>query len=268
MKNTPYHSILERIEKDGHFYWRCHSCGILLRSHIEDHAICCIFPHEDPDSLAGAVVSLPFCTECPSQAFLKADYSMKDILEGEGLHGWQKSMETGAWAPLRHLLKSVMKRLQRKRFIGYAMKLSHSRNFRLLSMLYEVGKFPSPPLLPLLPHSYIADTPLADLPEDIVDAFWLGYMATGKAVEMDGIDLLLQQASQDMHMLPIGKLQADQKTVFYEEPDQRLPLLAAHTYQQNGITIFQQTCPDTSPVLELKGIERERGTPECDQEEK
>lgn len=233
MKN----SILEKIELDGILYWRCFDCGILLRSRVEDNAIQCLSPHES--SLAGTVVVLPSCVECASQAFLKADYTMKDILEGDILRGWYK--------PVSQLTRII----GRKRpFLGYTMKLSHARNFRLLNHLYAIGKFPAPPILPVLPSSLLENSPLSTLPLDIVDSFWLAYLATDGALAMQGIDTLLHEAARKYGVTPRGKLQADHRTVVYDEEPTKYRLKGGLPEPQarEGGT-YTVKVPDISPPL-------------------
>lgn len=191
--------MLQTITSDGYFSWACHNgeCDFhdaLLTAHVEhrtvryalhgkasqeDHkaisdslqsqrmlvdanpALDAFMTHKRKQANSGAVIALPQCLECGSQMFLKADYTLKEILKEDVLLPFIETDDN-----------SIQ---------GYVMKLSHARNFRLLNMLYGIGKMPEKPVLEVLPVEVIATSPLAQFGLDVADAFWLPFTLTGKA---------------------------------------------------------------------------------------
>lgn len=206
---------LQHITEEGDLYWLCHNedeCGCHLRAHVHDLAVQHIAPPKSEerqgrilvidaepketidastsDPLKGSVVALPQCPECGSQMFLKADYSIKEVVKGKVLEGFVDDQG-------RHR--------------GYAMRLPHARNFRLLNMLYEAGKLPAPPLLPVLSLDAINVSPLAGLPLDIVDSFFLPYALFGRAIDIEGIDQHILALSS--HITPLATLIAPDRVL-------------------------------------------------------
>ena len=210
--------MLHTISADGYISWSCHNeyCDFyasLLTAHIshstvrysimgnasrdERDASCYPLQRQrrlvdvDPllDALltpetikqagSGAVIALPQCLECGSQMFLKADYTLNDIIKHDILLPFIETDDNSVH--------------------GYVMKLSHARNFRLLNMLHALGKMPEKPILTTLPIEIIAHSPLAQYPLDIIDAFWLPFALTRKAPPIAGIyePLMAMQ-----HLLP------------------------------------------------------------------
>jgi hypothetical protein len=190
--------MLQEILEDGHFYYECcgEECGLQLRAHIADQAVQLhlpaqevieerdnhmitlygtrmaeeelgIVPKKGRPAMYGAVVALPPCPECASQTFLKADYVVKDLF--------------------RKMLCPVIDP-ETNQFYGYSMKKTHSLNFRLLNMLYDLGKLPEAPLLPVLSYESIKGSELRGLPVVAVDSIFLVYAFMGECLTLDGVD--------------------------------------------------------------------------------
>lgn len=197
---------LDNMTADGLLSWACHNeeCDFhagLLTAHISHNSIRYFVPNTgnsfqrtlidiNPEQDAairlkmrqasiGAVIILPPCLECRSQTFLKADYTLKEIIKHDILLPFIETDDNSVH--------------------GYVMKLSHARNFRLLNMLHALGKMPEKPILTTLPIEIIAHSPLAQYPLDIIDAFWLPFALTRKAPPIAGIyePLMAMQ-----HLLP------------------------------------------------------------------
>lgn len=152
--------MLEQVTEDGYLYWRCHDeeCAGLQRAHITDSGV---------EYRETGIVALPPCPECGSQHFRKAEYTLKELLKEQCL----LEVRDGEGEQS-----------------GYVLKASHARNFRLLNMLYELGKMPEPPLLRVLSLDVIRGSALAHLPLEVVDAIWLPYLLLGRAITLQGID--------------------------------------------------------------------------------
>lgn len=198
--------MLHTITADGYLSWSCHNeeCDFhrsLLTAHVNHSTVryslmdnasleereavytslqsqrrvidadpvldALLTPDKMKQAGSGAVIALPQCLECGSQMFLKADYTLKDIIKYDVLLPFIETDDN-----------SVQ---------GHVMKLSHARNFRLLNMLYAIGKMPEKPVLEVLPVEAIAVSPLAQFSLDIVDAFWLPFALTEKAPPIAGI---------------------------------------------------------------------------------
>lgn len=197
--------MLEVITADGFLSWACHNeeCdfhGDILTAHIThdtvryvsaaigceeqaetpqrsqmprrrlidvDPMLDALLPHTPIQRGSGAVIALPPCLYCNSQMFLKADYTLKEVIKHDILLPFIEDTDN-----------SIQ---------GYVMKLTHARNFRLLNMLYAIGKMPEKPILTTLPLEVIAHSPLAQFRLDVVDAFWLPFALTEKAPPIAGI---------------------------------------------------------------------------------
>lgn len=178
--------MLDKLTEDNYLYWSCHDedCARQMRAHIDDEAVCY---HPAPRLVdgrreaqqKGSVIVLPPCPECGSQMFLKADYTLRDLRH-----------------ELRNIAESYMFTMvfdDEQRCKGVVMSLAHARNFRLLNALHTLGKLPEPPILPVLDvESIKASSLFSQLPIDIVDAFWLGYITTGKPLEIADVDTQLR----------------------------------------------------------------------------
>lgn len=156
------HDILHDIQEDGYFYWECAAQGYpghRLRAHIQDEAV-----RYQPEQ---HVVQLPICLECNRRADIKADYVLEDLF---------------------YKMLCPVVNPETQQFHGYVMKRSHALNFRLLNMLYEIGKLPEPPLLPVLPFDAIKRSELRGLPFVAIDSIFLVYAAFGECMNLSGID--------------------------------------------------------------------------------
>jgi hypothetical protein len=225
--------MLQEILEDGHFYYECcgEECGLQLRAHITDEAVQLHLPTQEVieehdtrmitlygtrmaeeefgvtskskrSAMYGAVVALPPCPECASQTFIKADYVVKDLF-------------------LKMLCPVVNP--ETNQFYGYSMKRTHSLNFRLLNMLYEIGKLPEPPLLPVLSYTAIQGSELRGLPTVAVDSIFLAYAFTGQALTLDGVDqhiLALAGASNVTPLIQSMKQQQIQPGNVATSPEQ------------------------------------------------
>jgi hypothetical protein len=174
--------MIQEILEDGYIYYECHDpwCGLQLRAHIKDSAVEHQYALPRTD-MCGSVVALPPCPECGSQTFVKADYVLKDL--------FLKMLcpvvdDTGA-------------------FRGYSMKRTHSLNFRLLNMLYEIGKLPEAPLLPVLSYHAIKSSELRGLPIVAVDSIFLAYAFTGQCLALDGVDQHIMALAGASNIVPL-----------------------------------------------------------------
>ncbi len=201
--------MLETIYEDGYFAYHCHDedCHTALCAHISDSAVEHLhmpqapvpmrpFDPERPllslraSPMQGSVVGLPPCPHCGSRMFLKADYSVRNVMKEKMLHTFVSD----------------------GRVRGYAMELRYARSFRLLNMLYDVGKLKARPLLPVLPFDAIKQSELRGLPLDVVDAFWLPYALCGRVIDYEGIDQHLIALGGGMTpLLPIGTVLVHEK---------------------------------------------------------
>jgi len=166
---------LRSIDKDGTFAWPCHTsdCDFhddLLTAHISHSTVQYQRPSRGEVArrlpidakrrwrASGAVIALPPCLDCGSQTFLKADFVPRDLLYDNVFLRWQDELGDH----------------------GYLVRPSLMRSFRLIAMLHEIGKFPEQPLLPMIPVSALARSPLAELSLTQVDKLWLRWLLTGK----------------------------------------------------------------------------------------
>ncbi len=78
----------------------------------------------------GAVIALPQCT-CGARTWLKADYSMADFRRRSSYFEFSNDQGIVQLRTLKH---------------------GHARNLVLHHLLYERGKAPSPPILPMVPQ--------------------------------------------------------------------------------------------------------------------
>jgi hypothetical protein len=195
--------MIQEILEDGYIYYDCHDedCGLQLRAHITDSAVAwqAAAPRTD---MKNSVVFLPPCPECNSQTSVKADYVVKDLF-------------------LKMLCPVVDP--ETNQFYGYSMKKTHSLNFRLLNMLYEIGKLPEPPLLPVLSYEAIKSSELRGLPTVAVDSIFLAYAFCGQALTLDGVDqhiMALAGASNVTPLIQSMKQQGIQQGNVAASPEQ------------------------------------------------
>lgn len=90
---------------------------------------------EEHRSSRGDVIALPKCL-CGTQMFLKADYTLDELLLEEALINYRGANGED---------------------YGYILKIQHVRNMLLHHMLYHIGKAPTPPILPLPPKTVLAN---------------------------------------------------------------------------------------------------------------
>jgi hypothetical protein len=171
--------MLDRIQEDGYFYWTCTLCTTSLRSHVRDQAVRW---QVSGSTGKGAVVVLPTCPACGgARVELKADYTLDEILRGRVLHWF----------------------FERGEYRGVTMELRHARSFRMLAMLYAIGKMPVRPILPVLPYAAIKQSALCGLPYEVVDSFFLPYALFGRCVDYNGIDDHIRALARGAGIIPL-----------------------------------------------------------------
>lgn len=139
--------MLQSLTREGYLSWGCNNHCPLQYAHIKDADVEYRYERHgmivdaDPGHTPlqpGAVIALPACPHCGAQTFLKADYTLDEICIPESFNHYCD--DNGQWCMS-------------------ALKHGHARNLVLHHMLYEAGKAPCRPELPLAPPD-VLDEPL------------------------------------------------------------------------------------------------------------
>lgn len=148
---------LASISDEGMLTWECQGdeCGMALSAyHLDERVHYRSHSGRARDGHPRAVIALPHCEECGAQMFLHTDYTRRDILRPNVL------------IPITNDVNAVQ---------GFVMRLPHVRNLLLHHMLYQAGRIPHGPMLPLLPEAETAQAWLGSLSRDVAHAFWFPY---------------------------------------------------------------------------------------------
>ncbi len=146
--------MLSEITGDGTLVWYCQArededdppCNIFNTCHIDE-----VSYHEAENRVLGkgAVIVLPPC-ECGAQAFLKADYTLKELYRAV-----MKHEEDGMYA--------------------YVLPLRYINNLLVHWMLYQRGKAAYAPVLDMPPVAVLSHPSFASIKPSTVYALWFGF---------------------------------------------------------------------------------------------
>lgn len=148
------------LTREGYLSWGCrHQCR-LQYAHISDSGIEYRYRKQtmiidvDPQNIPlqpGAIISLPPCPGCGDITELKADYTLEELCNVNSFNHYFDAAGNYCMSALKH---------------------GHVRNLVLHHMLYEAGKSPCHPELPLAP-SEVLDEPLhAGMDMGVLYSMW------------------------------------------------------------------------------------------------
>jgi hypothetical protein len=106
------------------------------------------------NGVPGSVIVLPRCL-CGSRLSLKADYTRQDLLKGNALVA----------------VPGVA---------GRILKMRHMHNLLLHHLLYDLGKTPAPPILPLPPKTMLADLAHSHANLSMTLCIWFTHVLIGR----------------------------------------------------------------------------------------
>ena len=146
--------MLSEITGDGTLVWYCQArefadeppCNILNMASLDE----VIYREAEGNVLGkGAVIMLPKC-KCKAQAFLKADYTLKELYRAVFKHE-----EEGMYA--------------------YVLPLRYIHNLLVHWMLYQRGKAAYAPVLDMPPVAVLEHPSFASIKPGTVYALWFGF---------------------------------------------------------------------------------------------
>lgn len=161
--------MLQSLTRDGYMSWGCHNHNHPLQyAHVADDGVRYHYNQQetiidvDPQHIPlqpGAVIVLPPCPDCGAVTSLKADYTLDELCIPESFNHYFDANGKHRMSALKH---------------------AHARNLVLHHMLYQIGKSPCCPELPLAP-SEVTDEPLhADMDMGVLySMWWTYYLMTG-----------------------------------------------------------------------------------------
>jgi hypothetical protein len=172
--------MLEAIYPDGTIEWFCRNeeaecefCTTPLSAHIDHSTVRYLSPLENGQH--GAVIALPKCI-CGMQMFLKADYTRKEMIR-------HKVLESVPGPDGQDL--------------GLLMKIGHVRNLLFHHMMYEAGKAPVAPILPLPPKRIMRDLLGTGMSAELALSVWWTYdLVSTQLVQIPGFDPMMLNVAQ------------------------------------------------------------------------
>lgn len=170
--------MLEAIYPDGTIEWFCRNeeaecefCTTPLSAHLDHQTVRYMAPHGD----RGAVIALPKCI-CGMQMFLKADYQRKEMIRHKVLE--EVPGENG-------------------QALGLLMKIGHTRNLLFHHMMFEAGKAPVAPVLPLPPKRIMRDLLSTGMSTELALSVWFTYdLVSEQLVKIPGFEPMMLNVAQ------------------------------------------------------------------------
>lgn len=169
--------MLQSLTREGYMSWGCHNQHPLQYAHITDDGVEYQYNKQDmiidtdPQNIPlqpGAVIALPACPDCGAVTSLKADYTLEELCIPNSFN---------------HYFDAAGK------YCMSALKLGHVRNLVLHHMLYEIGKSPCCPELPLAPAD-VLDEPLhAGMDMGVLYSMWWSHYLMAGNTDLRSFEL-------------------------------------------------------------------------------